>query len=445
MRHALAASVAGGLMLVACTEDPPRITRPSPRETPAAETRGGPLAPPQEVEEARHAEAARVAAQTPRFGAERERCAFGAATYQSEPLADARFIAIASDEDTGAYVLAIDQGTSVELQRVLTAENSALAGSPGGETTSHRAEHLSFEALPGEPSRLVGFEAIGADHFVLLRAQDCIVDGQAHRCLDAHAVSFDGRLRRTTGVQGARVVMPNAPHTMRLFATDDRLLFARTHDGVPTARVALDTFLFDDTRPGGIRSSTRLLGEGTTPESALEILGLTGTSSSYAVLYRDGAQEADTSFVVMSTAIDEHAVPELREALTLESISLFTGNLFVIASLEFSAPTWLRFGLDGELVGEPRALPAGEDVPAPFGARRTARLDDATPPRIQVRDAAGHETMRAIALASPVTAADIARMPGGFLVATLEETRAVVRPLTCTSVEPASPTPTERR
>ena len=378
-----------------------------------------------------------MAAQTPRFGAERERCAFGAATYESEPLVGARVVAIASDEDTGAYVLAIDQGTTIELQRVLASPD---------DTTSHRAEHLPFEALPGEPSRLVGFEAIGADHFVLLRAQDCIADGQAHRCLDAHAVTFDGRLRRTTGVEGARVVMPNAPRTMRLFATDDRLLFARSHDGVPTARVALDTFLFDDTRPGGIRPSTRLLGEGTTPESALEILGLTGTSSSYAVLYRDGAQEAETSFVVMSTAIDEHAVPELREALTLESMSLFTGNLFVIASLEFSAPTWLRFGLDGELVGEPRMLPAGEDVPAPFGARRTARLDDATPPRIQIRDAAGHETMRAIALPSPVTAADIARMPGGFLVATLEDMRAVVRPLTCTSVEPpASPTPTEGR
>lgn len=439
MKTALAASVAGCLALVACTEETPRTVRPSPRPS---EPASGPLAPPQEVEEAQRAEAARVAAQAPRLGAEREHCALGAATYESEPLEDARFIAIASNEDTGTYVLAIDQGTTIALQRVLA--------SPDDDTTSHRAEQLLFEALPGEPSRLVGLEAVGAgretsERYVLLRAQDCIANDQARRCLDAHAVTFDGRLHRTTGTLGARVVMPNAPHTMRLFATDDRLLFARTHDGVPTERVALDTFLFDETRPGGLRASTRLLGEGTTPESALEILGLTGTSSSYAVLYRDGAQEAETSFVVMSTAIDEHAVPELREALTLESMALFTGNLFVIASLEFSAPTWLRFGLDGELIGEPRALPAGEDVPAPFGARRAARLDDATPPRIQVRDAAGHETMRALALPSPVTAADIARMPGGFLVATLEAGRAVVRPLSCTPVEPASPTPTEGR
>ena len=433
------------IVLVGCTEEEPRVTPPAP-EAHATEAPPAALALPQEVEEARRAEAAREAAQSPRFGAERERCAFGAAMYESAPLEDARMIAIASNEDTGAYVLAIDRGTSVELQRVLSADNTALAGSPRGETTSHRMEELSFEALPGAPSMLFGFEDVGADHFVLLRSQPCIAEGEARQCVDAQAVTFDGRLRRRAGIEGARVVMPNAPHTMRLFATDDRLLLARTHDGVASARVSLDTFLFDDTRPGGIRPSTRHLGEGTTPESALEILGLTGTSSSYAVLYRDGAQEAETSFVVMSTAIDEHAVPELREALTFESIALFMGNLFIIASLEFSAPTWLRFGLDGELVGEPRALPAGEDVPAPFGARRAAHLDDTTPPRIQVRDAAGHETMRAVALPFPVTGADIARMPGGFLIATLEAGRAVVRPLTCTPVEPpASPTPTEGR
>jgi hypothetical protein len=414
------------------------VARPSPRPHATQASPHAPLAPPQEVEEARRAEAARAQAETPRFGAEREHCVLGAPRYTSEPMEGASVIAIATGEETERYVLAIERGNTTELIHVRD------------EATS-RVERMPFEALPGEPSSLFAFEAVGPDHFVLLRSQACVAEGETRQCLDAHAVWFDGRLRRTTGAEGARIVMPNQPHTMRLFASDDRLLLARTHDGVSSARVALDTFLFDDTEAGGIRPSTRLLGEGTTPESALEILGVTGTSSSYAVLYRDGAQEAESSFVVMSTAIDEHAIPELREALTIESIALFAGGLNVIASLEFSAPTWLRFGLDGEVVGEPRALAPGEDVPAPFGARRSARLDDATPPRIQVRDAAGHETMRALALPEPVAAADIARIPGGFLIASLEEGRAVVRALSCTPVEaPAAPSeaptaPTEGR
>lgn len=385
-----------------------------------------PLPPPREVEEARAAEAARRDAEAPRFGAERERCTLSAPRYTSEPFEDAHVIAVAANEESGFYVLAVERGATTELIHVRDEATGSI-------------ERMTFEALPGEPSSLFAFEAVGADRFVLLRSQACVAEGETRRCLDGQAAWFDGRLRRTTGDEGARIVMPNAPHTKRLFASDDRLLLARTHDGVAQARVALDTFLFDETQAGGLRPSTRLLGEGTTPESALEILGVTGTSSSYAVLFRDGAQEADASFVVMSTAIDEHAIPELREALTIESLALFAGGLNVIASLEFSAPTWLRFGLDGEVVGEPRALAPGEDVPAPFGARRSARLDDATPPRVQVRDAAGHETMRAVALPQAVSAADIARIPGGFLIASLEEGRALVRTLTCTPVE--APTP----
>jgi hypothetical protein len=229
------------------------------------------------------------------------------------------------------------------------------------------------------------------------------------------------------------VPMDGPPTTMRVSATDGRVLVARSHHA---SAPQLDTFFVDATS-GALRHAGRALGEGIDLERGpVEILALAATGGSHAVLFRQGAQEASDSSVTLSTGLDEHAVPELREALVIESMAIFAGAIVMVAAFEFSEPSWLRMGFDGEMLGEPRPLPPGEAVPIPFADRRVARIDGEPPRTIEIRDGAGHGTAPLVTLEPGVRSADLARCDGGFLLATFMDDSSVrVAPLRCRVAE----------
>jgi hypothetical protein len=107
-------------------------------------------------------------------------------------------------------------------------------------------------------------------------------------------------------------------------------------------------------------------------------------------------------------------------------------------AFEFSEPSWLRMGLDGELIGQPRPLPAGDDVPIPFADRRVARLDGHPPRSLEIRDGAGHAIAPAIPIPGAPRSADLARIEGGFLLATLEGDDVHVRRVRCARTDDRS-------
>ena len=357
----------------------------------------------------------------PRLGMERERCEIdsGQRSAPTETIvrgADAR-LAIAAHRDRRSAVVAIEVGELHDAVELWWADAES-------DTVSHGTFLRDLE-----PASLFALEMTGPDTAVLLRSRPCEHEGHARECLDARAIRVDRREAGARVSAPVTVPMDGPPTTMRVSATDGRVHLARSHHA---SAPQLDTFFVDDAT-GALRHSGRVLGEGIDLERGpVEILALATTGGSYAVLFRQGAQEASDSSVTLSTGLDEHAVPELREALVIESMAIFAGAIVMVAAFEFSEPSWLRMGFDGEMLGEPRPLPPGEPVPIPFADRRVARVDGEPPHTIEIRDGAGHGTAPLVTLEAGVRAADLARFDGGFLLATFMDDASVrIAPLRC--------------
>jgi hypothetical protein len=357
------------------------------------------------------------------LGAARERCELGTARSRAPTVppgrtADAR-IAIAAYRDPRTAVVAID-GVETRDEVELwwpDAENDAI-------------EH-GFFVRGLEPASLFALEMTGPDTALLVRSRPCEHEGHARECLDARSILVNRREGGATVSDPFTLPMDGPPTTMRVSAAEGRVLVARSHHA---SAPRLDTFTVDETT-GVLRHVGRALGEGIDLERGpVEILALAVTGGSHAVLFRQGAQEASDSSVTLSTGLDEHAVPELREALVVESMTIFAGAIVMVAAFEFSEPWWLRMGFDGEMLGEPRPLPPGEPLPIPFTDRRVARLEGQPPRTLEIRDGAGHTTAPLVTLAANVRAADLARFEGGFLVASLLDDASVqIAPLRCRS------------
>ncbi|GAB4206779.1 MAG: hypothetical protein OHK0013_23770 [Sandaracinaceae bacterium] len=341
---------------------------------------------------------------TSRLGTSRERCTLeeGARLTAPSGRPQGTRVAVAASGPPEGALVAIDGGGHLELSWA----------DPASPTVRHGAFVRELE-----DGGLFALEMTAPDDALVVRMAPCVEQAQSAQCLYARGVFLDRRGEGTFVTAPVRVAMPSAPATMRVAATDGRVLFAHSHVG---AQPALDTFLVDRTSRT-VRVARRALGEGIDLDRGpVEILALAASGPSYAVLWRQGAQEADDSSVHLTTALDEHAVPELQEALVFESMTLFAGAIVMVVAFEFSEPSWLRMGFDGELLGEPRPLPAGEEVPIPFTDRRVARLDGDPPRSLEIRDGAGHATAPSIALPGTPESADLARVDGGFLLATLE-------------------------
>ncbi|MBX7197646.1 MAG: hypothetical protein K1X94_36710, partial [Sandaracinaceae bacterium] len=344
----------------------------------------------------------------PRLGTARERCELGEARVIAPTVPPGRTleaqVAIAADREERSALVAIDGTEARDAVELWWPDAES-------ETVSHGGWLRELEA-----GSLFALEKTGPDDALLVRTSACIEAGHAAQCLFARAIHVDRAHDRIESSEPARVAMAGPPTTMRIATSEGRVLVARSHHAAPPV---LDTFDVD-AATHALRHRERALGEGLDLERGpVEILALTTTGGSYAVLFRQGAQEASDSSVTLSTGLDEHAVPELREALVIDSMAIFTGAIVMIAAFEFAEPSWLRMGFDGELIGEPRPLPAGEDVPLPFTDRRVARVDGTPPRTIEIRDGAGHATAPLVALGPEVRMADLARFDGGFLLATL--------------------------
>jgi hypothetical protein len=392
-------------------EDPPRSSEPrEPRVAPRDDDPTGREGP----------RAGDVVAR-PRLGTSRERCELGA-VRRSDPTvppgrAEGAHIAIAAHREMRSAVVAIDGTDARDTVELWWADAES-------DTISHGTFLRGLE-----PASLFALEMTGPDTALLLRSRPCEHDGHARECLDARSIRVDRRDGGATVSDPVTVPMDGPPTTMRVSATDGRVLVARSHHA---STPQLDTFFVDDAT-GALRHAGRALGEGIDLERGpVEILALATTGGSYAVLFRQGAQEASDSSVTLSTGLDEHAVPELREALVIESMAIFAGAIVMVAAFEFSEPSWLRMGFDGEMLGEPRPLPPGEPVPIPFADRRVARIDGQPPRTIEIRDGAGHGTAPLVTLESGVRSADLARFDGGFLLATyMDDATARIAPLRC--------------
>ncbi len=327
-------------------------------------------------------------------------------------------VAVAAFREESSALVAIDGGGVVELS--------------WGDSASATISHGMFVRELEEGS-LFALEMTGPDTAVLVRTGACEREGRSAQCLYARGVWLDRDGDASVVSQPAVVAMPASPATMRIAATEGRLLLARSHVG---AGPALDTFYVEDAGHT-VRASSRALGDGLDLDRGpVEILALAATGGSFAALWRHGAQEADDSAVMLTTGLDEHAVGELQEALVVESMTIFAGAIVMIAAFEFREPSWLRMGFDGERIGEVRPLPAGEEVPIPFADRRVARMDGAPPRTVEIRDGAGHATAPTVRLPDGARAADLARFDGGFLVATLEGEDVRLGTLRCRSTAP---------
>lgn len=420
-RH-LAVALLGMLGLASgCGDDEPLRTpssAPAPHEEPAPET----TTASEVADEPDPALAPTTPSPTmPRLGTARERCELETQRTIAPTAPPGRpagtGVAIAAHRDDATSLVVVDGSE---------ARDTVELGWPDPRLES--VQHGQF--VRGlEAASLFALEMTGPDAAVLVRTADCVASERAARCLYVRGIRLDRSGDEAPEVTDPAVIaMPSAPSSMRIVATDGRVLLARSHVG---AAPALDVLAFA-AEEGALRVTSRALGEGLDLDRGpVEILAAAATAGSHAIVFRQGAQEADDSAVTLATSLDEHAVPELQEALVIESIALFTGAVVMVAAFEFSEPSWLRFGMDGELLGEPRRLPAGEAVPIPFSDRRVARVDGVPPRTLEIRDGAGHGTAPLVTLPEGTRAADLARFDGGFLVATLEGDDVRVSALRC--------------
>ena len=260
------------------------------------------------------------------------------------------------------------------------------------------------------------------DRFVVLTEHDT---GSARmivaQALDARAAPIGDPVR---------IGLPERLLTTKIRATDDALYLARSH---ARAAPALDRL---ELRHGGIAHETFALGLAHEPrDRRVEILGLAAEGDRWAVAWRAGAAEATDSEVVITSNAPfgraartrdvrgagsqrsyEVAVEALHHALAIEAFGFDGEAIVAVAAHEMSRPALVRVSRDSE-----RATPIerGAEIAAPFAAQLSARAR-ATDDRLvlELRDAAGDrvgETLVAAGLRDAV--ADVARIPGGFLVA----------------------------
>jgi hypothetical protein len=304
---------------------------------------------------------------------------------------------------------------------------AVAAGDASLVLVDHDATHLSAYRVTDTVSApttieldgaatLFALEAATATHFLALTLGQCTVDGHASPC--AHAVAIETSADAIT-THGTRTVLFPAPlRSSRIVAASDAVYYAHTHQGAPPAMHRFTNL------GGDLAVVSTPLGQGdpALATEPCEILGLTASGGSYAVLWRRGATEDAASSVMLTTQLDEHQIASLHDALVVESMAWLAGSLSVVVSLEFARPSYVRLGADGELRGPAELLRFGEAPPAPFTTDRTALVrGSAGELTIRVRNAAGDAVGDPIPLDPDVTHADVARIEGGFRVATLAQ------------------------
>jgi hypothetical protein len=291
-----------------------------------------------------------------------------------------------------------------------------LAAVEGG----HAALRVEGDALvPVEDAplagELIGLESLGAGEHLALALGPC-GDGLTATCLHAR------RLGRSEGME---LPQPAPLRTVRVAASDGLVHLARSYRGAPPT---LDRF---GLREGALHHDALRIGDGVLPDEPVEMLGLSADGAAYALVYRHGATEDVESGVVLATQLDEHHVELLHDALVIESMSWVGSSIAVLAAFEFARPAYLRLGADGEVRSAPRELPFGAPLPEPFAGRFIARVRGAPGAlSLEVRSAAGDRIGAPIPL-DGARAADLAREPGGFLVAWLDDGAVVVAHLRC--------------
>lgn len=256
---------------------------------------------------------------------------------------------------------------------------------------------------------IFGIEALDRDRFVAITHGRCPREIASTRCMVAVLLGPDGR-----PIGALEPIGLGGPlRTVRVAASGEAVYLARSQAlGAPE----LDTIRASDE---GLEARTLGLGEGIDlSDTRTEILGLSVTGGSWAVLWRHGAAEDASSGVVLSTPIDEHEVASLHEALVLESFQWYAGALSMIAAFEFARPRFVRIGADGDLRGEPRELAIDAPLPAPFASRQVgAILGLGASARLEIRDGAGQRIAIVPFGAENTVAADVARRPDAFLLA----------------------------
>ena len=142
------------------------------------------------------------------------------------------------------------------------------------------------------------------------------------------------------------------------------------------------------------------------------------------------------STLVLSTFFVSGIAGLVYQVVWTRYLALFLGHtsyavIAVLAAFEFARPAYLRLGADGEVRSAPRELPFGAPLPEPFAGRFIARVRGAPGAlSLEVRSAAGDRIGAPIPL-DGARAADLAREPGGFLVAWLDDGAVVVAHLRC--------------
>lgn len=338
----------------------------------------------------------------PRRGRERETCAFvGEPRVVSALTAAPTSVAVAQAGGTEWFLVDDEDSTSMFAQ--------PSSGRTERLRRPRRADRTLFalEAFPSDED-----DPTSVDRALVVTLGPCSERGPVDGCLFAESVVIAPGTLATS--EEVRITIGARPRTMRSARTGDSFYLARNEGRVHPVLERMRV-------PGDGRNvvlTHTVLGQtiAEDDDAPLEILGVTATGGGHAVLFRKGAAEGGESSVTLSTQLDEHQVGALAEALVVESLEWLAGDLVLIAAFEFSRPVFLRMTATGELLGEPRPLAAGDDVPRPFASRRVARLEG-PPFRLEIRDGAGHATAPLFALPEDATSADVDHEGDDFLVA----------------------------
>lgn len=307
-------------------------------------------------------------------------------------------VAIARSQDGAEAPLVVASAAAGHV--VLRVEEAGLAPVEGA-------------SLSGD---LIGLEPLGALGYLALALGPCS-DGLSARCLSARAP--------TASAPAIELPQPAALRTLRVAATDGLVYLARSYQGAPPT---LDRF---GVRDGALVHEALRIGDGLLPEEPVEILALTADGAAYALVYRHGATEDAESGVVLATQLDEHHVEELHDALVIESMTWVGSSIAVLAAFEFARPAYFRLGPDGEVRTPPREIPFGIAPPDPFAGRLVARAHgSAGAMQIEVRSATGDRIGELVPV-ERARAIDLAREPGGFLVAWSDGASVFVAHLRC--------------
>ena len=321
------------------------------------------------------------------------RCRLEAPVPILSGLPSAHAVAVAASDTSTVVVIDRDASTLLVIAtRVASGARAVPVSAPGADA-------------------LFALEALDGDRFVAITRAACPTELEAARCLFATLLGADGRAIGTP----VPIDLPGALRTSKVAGSGDTVWIARAHEGAAPR--------LDRLRAGedGLTLTTIGLGDGLPlGDRPTSILGLAIAGGSWAVLFRHGGGEDPEGGVVLATQLDEHEVEALHDTIVLDSFQWYGGALSIVAAFEFARPSFLHLGADGELRGEPRRLPPGEPLPAPFTTRRTAVLVGGGPrAAIEVRDGAGDRIGELVSVGTERFAfADIARRADGFVLAT---------------------------